>query len=437
MLDCWAPHQIKSRVPPLHPSAQSLASSLETLMLDDQIRGARQEGRLGHVDQIRGARSNQGRLDEVDPHEHMEDFLMDHPSHGNEFLLDGRVYSESGHYLSLDQCGGSYSDDDEQDERLQCKFTCGDLTTDGFHNSTTNYSNTSSNHNNTHSDTDSSSSIGSHFELVNDTDVDSSPYSSPSTSESIKDLREALFALKIQNAELTSSLTQEKKRCELKEISLVEERRKLQEERKTRQEYEKAYQKDQKYISRLEESIQELKKSRLVIDPKIYRQIAETYIASCKTPIRRTCSSGVFRGASYSGDVVCDAHSSAQGSSEVSNKLNYSNENVSTYGNGDCGDVTLTDDVSESWTSSSASENVRRRDVNRLCPDDRTLSGLTSSCNVSINNMGTSPFTSPNGSPFPSSSPHFRSSLDGQLDSIKNDHLGFTPSDFGFGASNL
>lgn len=52
--------------------------------------------------------------------------------------------------------------------------------------------------------------------------------------------------------------------------------------------------------------LQVLKNSRLVINSSMYRQIAETYIASRKTPVRRTCSSGIHSNGRFD-DLVCDS----------------------------------------------------------------------------------------------------------------------------------
>ncbi|KAF2355427.1 hypothetical protein FHG87_013818 [Trinorchestia longiramus] len=109
-------------------------------------------------------------------------------------------------------------------------------------------------------------------------------------SHTIADLRDTIMALQLQNNELTMCLQQERRR---------------------REEAENKVEREKGYIKRLEDTIQALKSTRLVIDPSMYRQIAESYIASRQTPVRRTCSSGLQRAGRYE-DLVCD--SSPEGS---------------------------------------------------------------------------------------------------------------------------
>ncbi|XP_018021600.1 uncharacterized protein LOC108677823 isoform X2 [Hyalella azteca] len=113
-------------------------------------------------------------------------------------------------------------------------------------------------------------------------------YTDNVTSEhTIADLRDTIMALQIQNNELTLCLQQERRR---------------------REEAENKVEREKGYIKRLEDTVQALRSTRLVIDPTMYRQIAESYIASRQTPVRRTCSSSTHRSGRYE-DLVCDSSS--------------------------------------------------------------------------------------------------------------------------------
>lgn len=106
-----------------------------------------------------------------------------------------------------------------------------------------------------------------------------------SEAATIANLRETVLALQLQNTKLSLCLQQERSRREQAE-SLVD--------------------REKGYIKRLEDTIQTLKNTRLVIDPNMYRQIAESYIASRKAPVRRTCSSSQQHPGHYE-DLVCDS----------------------------------------------------------------------------------------------------------------------------------
>ena len=54
--------------------------------------------------------------------------------------------------------------------------------------------------------------------------------------------------------------------------------------------------------------LQTLQSTRIVMEPNMYRQIAESYIASRKAPVRRTCSSSIQKTHRFE-DLVCDSGS--------------------------------------------------------------------------------------------------------------------------------
>ncbi|XP_037782805.1 uncharacterized protein LOC119579179 isoform X2 [Penaeus monodon] len=80
------------------------------------------------------------------------------------------------------------------------------------------------------------------------------------------DLEDRLLALQLQNSELALCLEREKR---------------------MRREAETRLERDEGYIKRLEDSVQTLRGTRVVMDPITYRQVAEAYIAARRTPARR------------------------------------------------------------------------------------------------------------------------------------------------------
>ncbi|XP_069193374.1 mucin-5AC [Procambarus clarkii] len=99
-----------------------------------------------------------------------------------------------------------------------------------------------------------------------------------------------VLALQLQNNELNVCLEREKRR---------------------RMEAEARLQRDGSYIKRLEDSVQTLRGTRVVMDPGTYRQVAEAYIAARRTPARRPHTHPGIPGS----DLVCDSPQDSQLSS--------------------------------------------------------------------------------------------------------------------------
>lgn len=96
------------------------------------------------------------------------------------------------------------------------------------------------------------------------------------------DLADRIMALQLQNSELSLCLEREKRK---------------------RKEAESRVDKDRGYIKRLEDSVQTLRGTRVVMDPNSYRQVAEAYIAARRTPARRPHTHSGMPGS----DLVCDS----------------------------------------------------------------------------------------------------------------------------------
>lgn len=91
-----------------------------------------------------------------------------------------------------------------------------------------------------------------------------------------------IYSLQLQNSELNLNLAREKRK---------------------RREAEARLQRDENYIKRLEDSVQVLRETRVVMDPSTYRQVAESYIADRRTPARRPHTHTGLPGS----DLVCDS----------------------------------------------------------------------------------------------------------------------------------
>lgn len=100
------------------------------------------------------------------------------------------------------------------------------------------------------------------------------------------DLEDRVLALQLQNSELALCLEREKR---------------------MRREAETRLERDEGYIRRLEDSVQTLRGTRVVMDPITYRQVAEAYIAARRTPARRPHTHTGVPGS----HLVCDGSSSA------------------------------------------------------------------------------------------------------------------------------
>ncbi|KAG0714101.1 hypothetical protein GWK47_014835 [Chionoecetes opilio] len=103
------------------------------------------------------------------------------------------------------------------------------------------------------------------------------------TDEMLTELQDSIMALQIHNDELNVCLEQEKRR---------------------RREAEARVERDEGYIKRLEDNVQTLRGTRVVMDSGAYRQLAEAYIASHRPPARRP-QSHTHPGS----DLVCDSSS--------------------------------------------------------------------------------------------------------------------------------
>ncbi|KAK8720158.1 hypothetical protein OTU49_013546 [Cherax quadricarinatus] len=100
--------------------------------------------------------------------------------------------------------------------------------------------------------------------------------------EDTAELVDRVLALQLQNTELNVCLEKEKIR---------------------RRHAEARLERDESYIKRLEDSVQSLRGTRVVMDPGTYRQVAEAYIAARRTPARRPHT---HQGLPHS-DLVCDS----------------------------------------------------------------------------------------------------------------------------------
>lgn len=96
------------------------------------------------------------------------------------------------------------------------------------------------------------------------------------------ELEDKIMALQLQNSELNVCLEREKR---------------------LRKEAEARLQRDMGYIKRLEDSVQTLRGTRVIMDPSTYRQVAEAYMAAKRTPTRRPHTHNGVPGS----DLVCDA----------------------------------------------------------------------------------------------------------------------------------
>ncbi|XP_063608639.1 uncharacterized protein LOC134782882 [Penaeus indicus] len=124
----------------------------------------------------------------------------------------------------------------------------------GVVNSASNYTDGFSSANNSAHDFNSSSTYSDGF---------SNAYSQEPNAG---DLEDRLLALQLQNSELALCLEREKR---------------------MRREAETRLERDEGYIKRLEDSVQTLRGTRVVMDPITYRQVAEAYIAARRPPARR------------------------------------------------------------------------------------------------------------------------------------------------------
>lgn len=107
------------------------------------------------------------------------------------------------------------------------------------------------------------------------------------TDEMLTELQDRIMALQIHNDELNVCLEREKRK---------------------RREAEERVERDEGYIKRLEDSVQTLRGTRVVMDSGAYRQLAEAYIAARRPPARRT-HSHTHPGS----DLVCDSSSNTLG----------------------------------------------------------------------------------------------------------------------------
>ncbi|XP_064117057.1 uncharacterized protein LOC135222743 isoform X2 [Macrobrachium nipponense] len=96
------------------------------------------------------------------------------------------------------------------------------------------------------------------------------------------ELEDKIMALQLQNSELNVCLEREKR---------------------LRKEAESRLHRDMGYIKRLEDSVQTLRGTRVIMDPSTYRQVAEAYMAAKRTPTRRPHTHNGVPGS----DLVCDA----------------------------------------------------------------------------------------------------------------------------------
>ncbi|KAK7070287.1 hypothetical protein SK128_027051 [Halocaridina rubra] len=105
--------------------------------------------------------------------------------------------------------------------------------------------------------------------------------------DGISDLEDKIMDLRLQNSELSLNLQREQRR---------------------RREAEEKLDRDRGYIKRLEDSVQTLRGTRVIMDPSTYQQVAEAYIAARRTPARRPHTHCGIPGS----DLVCDsAHQQA------------------------------------------------------------------------------------------------------------------------------
>lgn len=134
-------------------------------------------------------------------------------------------------------------------------------------------------------------------------------YSDPETTS---DLEDRIMSLQLRNSELNLCLEREKRK---------------------RKEAEAKMERDGGYIRRLEDSVQTLRHTRVVMDPSTYRQVAEAYIAARGTPARRPntySGSGCVPGS----DLVCDSsHDSVLGHQRRSHSIVYHSSSCPTSPN--------------------------------------------------------------------------------------------------------
>lgn len=100
----------------------------------------------------------------------------------------------------------------------------------------------------------------------------------------LTELQDRVMALQLHNDELNVCLEREKRR---------------------RREAEARVERDEGYIKRLEDNVQALRGTRVVMDSSAYRQLAEAYIASRRPPARRPHNHTHPPGS----DLVCDSSS--------------------------------------------------------------------------------------------------------------------------------